>query len=90
MDGLPANLPIIPGKYFIAPVHGQNIKMDVFQAIIFPVPTSYAQAKDDSIGKFAAFAYDHLKENGQVRTLPGCSPSQQFFPSAISSLHSLL
>lgn len=74
MDGLPQDFPIFPGKYIIAPVHDQNIKMDTFQAIILPIPTSYDPVKDDIIGKFAALAYDHLKNNGQVRTPSNCSP----------------
>ena len=74
MDGLPHYFSIIPGKYLLAPVHGQNIKMDAFQAIILPIPSSYDLEKDDIIGKFAALAYDHLKNNGQVRTPPNYSP----------------
>jgi len=74
MDGLPQDFHIFPGKYIIAPVHDQNIKMDTFQAIILPIPTSYDPEKDDIIGKFAALAYDHLKNNGQVRTPSNCSP----------------
>jgi len=66
MDGLPQDFSIVPGKYILAPVYGKNIKMDAFQAIIFPIPSSYDHAKDDIIGKFAALAYDHLKNNGQV------------------------
>ena len=74
MDGSLQYFPIFPGEYIIAPVHGQNIKMDTFQAIILPIPTSYDPVKDDIIGKFAALAYDHLKNNGQVRTPSNCSP----------------
>jgi hypothetical protein len=74
MDGLFQDFSIFPGKYIIAPVHGQNIKMDTFQAIIIPIPTSYDPVRDDIIGKFAALAYDHLKNNGQVRTPSNCSP----------------
>ena len=44
--------------------------MDAIKVIILPIPASYNQAKDDIIGKFAAFAYDHLKNNGQVHTPP--------------------
>lgn len=73
MDGLPQNFPIIPGKYIIAPVDGQSIKMDAFQALIFPIPAIYEQARDDIIGKIAAFAYDIMKGNGQVRPPPSCS-----------------
>ena len=74
MDGSPQDFHIFPGKYIIAPVHGQNIKMDTFQAIILPIPTSYNPAKDDIIGKFAALAYDLAKDSGRVRTPPNCSP----------------
>ncbi|MDD2469086.1 MAG: hypothetical protein PHI97_34395 [Desulfobulbus sp.] len=74
MDGSIQNFHIFPGKYILAPIHGQNIKMDAFQAIIFPIPASYDSAKDDIIGKFAALAYDHLKDNSQVQTPPNCSP----------------
>jgi hypothetical protein len=73
MDGLLPNFPLLPGAYILAPVHGQGINMDAFQVIIFPIPVSYDQAKDDSIGKFVAFAYDHLKNNGQVTPLSSCS-----------------
>ena len=73
MDRLSTNLPIVPGRYILIPAHGQNIKMDAFQAIIFPIPASYDQAKDDTIGKIATFAYDCLKNNGLVRTSPHCS-----------------
>ena len=74
MDGLSQDLSIVPGKYLLAPVHGQNIKMDAFQAIIFLIPNSYDPEKDDIIGKLAALAYDHLKNNGQVRTPTNYSP----------------
>ena len=74
MDGLGTKNTIVPGTYLLAPIDGQNIKMDAFQAIIIPISTSYNPAKDDIIGKFAALAYDHLKNNGQVRTPPNYSP----------------
>jgi hypothetical protein len=74
MDGLSQNISIVPGAYIIAPIEGPNIKMDSFQAIILPISISYNQTKDDIIGKFATFAYDHRKNNGQVRTPPSCSP----------------
>ena len=73
MDGFLPNLSIPPGAYHLSPVHGQNIKMDAFQAIIFPIPVSYDPAKDDIIEKFVAIAYDHLKNNGKVPHLPSCS-----------------
>ena len=73
MDGLLPNFSISPGTYLLAPVNGQDIKMDAFQAIIFPIPVSCGQAKDDIIGKFVAIAYDHLKNNGQAPSLPSCS-----------------
>ena len=71
MDGLIPNFSISPGTYLIAPVHGQDIKMDAFQAIIFPIPVSYDPAKDDIIGKIATVAYDCLKNKGPART-PHC------------------
>jgi hypothetical protein len=74
MDGSPQNFSIVPGAYIIAPIEGPNIKMDSFQAIILPISGSYNHTKDDIIGKFTAFAYDHRKNNGQVRTPPSCSP----------------
>ena len=61
MDGLGTKNTIVPGTYLLAPIDGQNIKMDAFQAIIYPIPTSYIPAKDDIIAKLAAFAYDYLK-----------------------------
>ncbi|MDD2467074.1 MAG: hypothetical protein PHI97_24025 [Desulfobulbus sp.] len=73
MDGSLPDLSILPGTYLLAPVHVQGINMDAFQAIIFPIPASYDQAKDDIIGKFVAIAYDHLKNNGQLPPLPSCS-----------------
>ncbi len=68
MDASPHDFSIVPGKYILVPVHGQNIKMDAFQAIIFPIPSSYDPAKDDIIGKFATLAYDLAKDNDQART----------------------
>ena len=44
--------------------------MDAIKVIISPIPGSYSQAKDDIIGRFSAFAYDHLKKNGQIHTSP--------------------
>jgi hypothetical protein len=73
MDGSLQNFSIPPGAYILAPIHGQDIKMDAFQAIIFPIPASYDQAKDYTIGKFVAFAYGLMKDNGQVRTSPSRS-----------------
>ena len=73
MDGTLQNFSIPPGAYILAPIHGQDIKMDAFQAIIFPIPASYDQAKDYTIGKFVAFAYGLMKDNGQVRTSPSRS-----------------
>lgn len=74
MDGLPPYFFVIPGKCIRVSVPGKNIKMDAFQATIVPVPASCDPAKDDIIGKFAAFVYSLTKENGQVRTPPNCSP----------------
>ena len=42
--------------------------MDAIKVIILPIPGSYNQAKDDIIGKLVAFAYDHLKTNGQTHS----------------------
>jgi len=70
MDGLFQNFSVVPRKYLLAPLDGQSVKMDAIKVIILPIPASYNQAKDDIIGKFAAFAYDHLKNNGQVHTPP--------------------
>lgn len=86
MDGSLQNLSIVAGVYIISPIDSQNIKMDAFKAIILPITGSYNQTKDDIIGNFAAFAYDHRKNNGQVRTPPSCSPWQQLFTSALIPL----
>lgn len=74
MDGFPAYFFIVPGKFIRIPVPGRNIKMDAYQATIVPITTSCDQAKDDIIGRIAAFAYDIAKDNGQVRNPPSCSP----------------
>jgi hypothetical protein len=72
MDGSPANFSILPGKYILVPVDGQNVNMDAIQVILLPISTGYDQAKDDIIGKSATVAYDCLKKNGPART-PHCS-----------------
>ncbi len=71
MDGLPANFSILPGKYILIPVDGQNINMDAIQVILLPISAGYDQAKDDIIGKIATVAYDCLKNKGPART-PHC------------------
>ena len=47
--------------------------MDAIQATIIPIPHSYDPAKDDTIGKFAALAYDLTKNSGMARTPFRCS-----------------
>jgi uncharacterized membrane protein len=74
MDGSNAYFFVVPGKCIHVPVPGKNVKMDAYQATIVPIPYSYDPAKDDIIGKFAAFAYDLAKDNGQVKIPPCCSP----------------
>jgi hypothetical protein len=74
MDGLPGHFSVLPGEYLLAPVQSPHVKMDAIHVILLPIPTSYSQAKDDTIGKITAFAYDCLKNNGLVRTMPRCSP----------------
>lgn len=74
MDESTAFFFVIPGKCTPIPVPGKNVKMDAIQATIIPIPHSYAPAKDDIIGKFAALAYDLAKDSGRVRTPPNCSP----------------
>ena len=74
MDESTAYFFVLPGKCIPISVPGKNVKMDAIQATIIPIPHSYDPAKDDIIGKFAALAYDHLKNNGQVRTPSNCSP----------------
>jgi len=71
MDGLPANFSILPGKYILIPVDGQNVNMDAIQVILLPISAGYDQAKDDIIGKIATVAYDCLKNKGPART-PHC------------------
>ncbi len=73
MDGSTAYFFVLPGKCIPISVPGKNVKMDVIQATIIPVPHSYDPAKDDIIGKFAALAYDLAKDSDQARTPLRCS-----------------
>ena len=58
MDGLSTNFSIFPGEYILIPAGSPGVKMDATQVILLPIPISYNQAKDDTIGKIATFAYD--------------------------------
>jgi len=42
--------------------------MDAIQTTIIPIPHSYDPARDDTIGKLAALAYDLAEDSDQART----------------------